>query len=71
MLDCLYYLWQQANAPETPEECYAKAHTMLHNLHAKYDAKVAAFERGYKITGNDITSKNEQFDLRVHNGVRT
>ncbi len=57
----VYYLWQQATKPETPEECFAKSQTILSGLHAKYDAKVAAFERGYKIVSDDLTVKNEEF----------
>ena len=57
----VYYLWQQATKPETPEECYKKSQTIISGLHTKYNAKIAAFECGYKITSDDITSKNEEF----------
>ena len=58
----VYYIWQQINKPETPEECYARSQRMLNDLRGKYDAKIAAFERGYHITGSDLTSKNEQLE---------
>ena len=58
----LHYLSEHANKPKTAEECYAEIESLLAALHAEYDAKITAFERGYKITGNDITSKNEQLE---------
>jgi len=57
----LYYVWHQINKPETPEECYARAKKIFNDLSNKYDAKITAFEQGYKIAGDDITTMNEQF----------
>lgn len=67
----VYYLWQQANKAETPEERYVKALKTVDMLHTKYDAKIIAFEKGYNITGDDLTGKNEQFisaqtEWRIH-----
>lgn len=59
----IYYIWQHVNKSESPEECYARVQSMLNALHNEYDAKIAAFEQGYHITGNDLTSKNEQLEL--------
>jgi len=56
----LYYLAKQVNKPQASEQHYEQAKSMFDALRIEYGAKIAAFERVYTITSNDVTSKNEQ-----------
>ncbi len=61
-LGLLCYLIEQANPPETVEEWCEQTSGRVEALQVEYEAKVAAFEHAYKITGNDIITKNEQLE---------
>lgn len=58
----LYSLWQYMNRPDTIENFYTKTKAIIDNLNKEYAAKIAAFEQGYGITGDDIALKSEQFE---------
>lgn len=62
-LGLLSHLFSEENSPQTPEEYCDQVSSMVDTLCFEYGAKIAAFEHAYKITGQDIVTKNEQLEI--------
>lgn len=59
----LSHLLEGENLPQTDEKYCHEVSSMLDTLYFEYGPKIAVFEQAYKITAQDILTKNEQLEI--------